>query len=289
MNLTQVEYFLAIAEKLNFTAAAKSLFVSQPALSKQIALLEEELDTKLFIRSNKKVVLTKAGIQFQKDLQHIIRQMDEAKEHAWRIGREDKKIFRIGCFDGAATADFLPKVFERVKEISPDIQIDMRRGNFSDVRRALREDEVDIIFTLDFELAELYDFQSREVAKRKGYFVFSEKSALAKKENLTEKDFNDQTFLVMKPENSFGGYHNAMSMVKSLGIHPRKVEKMNDMVTMLTYIELGYGYAILDGSVADSRRGLKKYRIDSEKNYMSVVAVWKYDNPFILQMLEAFE
>lgn len=47
MNLTQVEYFLAIAEKLNFTAAAKSLFVSQPALSKQIALLEEELDTKL--------------------------------------------------------------------------------------------------------------------------------------------------------------------------------------------------------------------------------------------------
>ncbi len=62
MNLTQVEYFLEAAKCLNFTAAARTLYVSQPALSKQIALLEKELGVPLFHRENRRVELTEAGI-----------------------------------------------------------------------------------------------------------------------------------------------------------------------------------------------------------------------------------
>lgn len=288
MNLTQVEYFLAIAEKLNFTAAAKSLFVSQPALSKQIALLEEELDTKLFVRSSKKVTLTRAGEQFEKDLRQIIRQMDEAKEHAWRIGREEKERLRIGCFDGAVTDDFLPRVFQRAKEISPNLEIEMCRENFVSIRQALKNGDVDIIFTLDFELAELYEYHSREIVHRNGYLIYSEKSPLAQKEDLQLSDFSAETFLVMNPANSSGGYYSSMQVMKEADIHPKKIEKMNDMVTLLTYVEMGYGYVLLDGAVADHRKGFLKKAVDVESNHLSVVAVWKETTPLIEQILEVF-
>lgn len=288
MNLTQVEYFLAIAEKLNFTAAAKSLFVSQPALSKQIALLEEELDTKLFVRSSKKVTLTRAGEQFEKDLRQIIRQMDEAKKHAWKIGREEKERLRIGCFDGAVTDDFLPRVFQRTKEISPNLEIEMCRENFVTIRQALKNGDVDIIFTLDFELAELYEYHSREIARRTGCLIYSEKFPLAQKKDLQLSDFSEETLLIMSPANSSGGYYSAMRTLKEANIHPKKIEKMNDMVTLLTYVEMGYGYTLLDGAVADHRKGLLKKAVEVEANHLSVVAVWKETTPLIEQILEVF-
>ena len=61
MNDLQIDYFLAVARHLSFTKAARELFVSQPAISRQILALEEELGYTLFERTNKSVHMTKAG------------------------------------------------------------------------------------------------------------------------------------------------------------------------------------------------------------------------------------
>ena len=61
MNDLQIDYFMAVATNLSFTKTSEELFVSQPAISKQISLMEKELGVKLFIRNNKKTTLTKAG------------------------------------------------------------------------------------------------------------------------------------------------------------------------------------------------------------------------------------
>ena len=61
MTTEQIKYFLCIAKHLNYTAAAWELEISTPTLSRQIVALEEELGVKLFIRDNKKVILTKSG------------------------------------------------------------------------------------------------------------------------------------------------------------------------------------------------------------------------------------
>ena len=66
MRLEQITYFLSVAEHGNITAAAKSLYISQPALSKQITLLEQEVGLPLFERQARGVVLTQAGVQFKR-------------------------------------------------------------------------------------------------------------------------------------------------------------------------------------------------------------------------------
>lgn len=139
MNLIQVEYFLAVAEKLNFTVAAKSLFISQPALSKQIKLLEEELDTQLFIRDSRKVMLTAAGKKFRADLRETVERLEAAKNNAIMIGKKEQSLLEIGCFDGAVVDDFLPQVIKTINLGSLATRIRIHRGSFSEIRSLLSE------------------------------------------------------------------------------------------------------------------------------------------------------
>lgn len=76
MRLEQISYFLSVAEHGNITAAARSLYISQPALSKQITLLEQEIGLPLFERQARGVTLTRAGMQFQKDLKNILKELE---------------------------------------------------------------------------------------------------------------------------------------------------------------------------------------------------------------------
>lgn len=78
MELRHLRYFIAVAECLNFTRAARQMGVAQPPLSVQIRRLEEELGTPLFARSNRKVTLTPAGAAFLPDARRILATADEA-------------------------------------------------------------------------------------------------------------------------------------------------------------------------------------------------------------------
>lgn len=91
MRLEQITYFLRVAEHGNITAAAKSLYISQPALSKQITLLEQEIGLPLFERQARGVVLTQAGMQFQKDLQNILKELENAKKmRYWQVAHRNR-------------------------------------------------------------------------------------------------------------------------------------------------------------------------------------------------------
>ena len=95
MRLEQISYFLSVAEHGNITAAARSLYISQPALSKQITLLEQEIGLPLFERQARGVTLTRAGMQFQKDLKNILKELENAKKNAVLAGRAQKPLLNI--------------------------------------------------------------------------------------------------------------------------------------------------------------------------------------------------
>ena len=95
MNTIQLECFVAVAEHLNFSRASEELKITQPAVSHQIHALEEELGTKLFLRTSKSVSLTQEGLMFLPDAQLILKTALSAKE---RLGRHEHFIpFDIGC------------------------------------------------------------------------------------------------------------------------------------------------------------------------------------------------
>src|ERR1700678_3952497 len=96
MELRHLRYFLAVAAELNFSRAAERLRVAQPALSRQIHDLEEQLGFKLFERSTTMVRLTEAGRFFQQQTEKLLVQIDIAVTGAQRIANGTKGDFRIG-------------------------------------------------------------------------------------------------------------------------------------------------------------------------------------------------
>ncbi|MFC1222930.1 LysR family transcriptional regulator [Pedobacter sp. BG31] len=96
MELRHLSYFKAVAEELHFTKAATKLFISQPPLSRQIKELEEELGVKLFIRNNKRVVLTDAGKYFKNEVGNLFTRLEESKEVVRKIHEGVSGEFKIG-------------------------------------------------------------------------------------------------------------------------------------------------------------------------------------------------
>lgn len=96
MNTVQLECFLAVAEYLNFSRAAESLKITQPAVSHQITSLEDELGARLFIRTSKNVTLTEAGFMFMEDASSIIKIASSAKNRLG-AGFNDSLFLTIGC------------------------------------------------------------------------------------------------------------------------------------------------------------------------------------------------
>lgn len=90
MELRQLIYFLTISETKNFTRAAEKLFISQPALTKQINALESELDVKLFERNNKSVTLTAAGQTFFLHATQVINEVNSTISHVNQLKNEEE-------------------------------------------------------------------------------------------------------------------------------------------------------------------------------------------------------
>ena len=97
MNTTQLECFLAVAQNLNFSKAAESVALTQPAVSHQVRSLEEELGVQLFTRTSKSVALTRAGMQFIGDASAILRIANTARMRLNEPQAQNAVFLGLGC------------------------------------------------------------------------------------------------------------------------------------------------------------------------------------------------
>lgn len=285
MNLTQIRYFLEVADKLNFTAAAKELFVSQPALSRQISALEEELGTKLFIRNSKKVALTNAGTKLKNDLSQVLEKIETARHDVIMMGQAEKKIIRVGCFDGVVVDDFINLIIQRSSDKFPNSIVKISRYNFSGLRKALASDEIDMILTLDFETPELMSCKTELIKKRTTALIYSARFSIAHRKNLTINDFDGSTLFVLNPEVSQGCYQADLNLVDELKLSNLKIEIFDDFSTLLTYLEMGLGFVFLSSDVVNRLSNLLKIDLPPDIGQRSVIAAWKKDNQFIQTLM----
>ena len=287
MNLSQIEYFLAVAEQLNFTNAAKSLYVSQPALSKQIALLEEELGTQLFLRNSRKVALTAAGISLEQDLKEIHKQLEQAKRRAMEIGKKEQRMIRIGCFDGIVIDDFLPMFYEHVRTVDEVMKISLYRGSFDEVRRTLEQDKIDILFTLEvsFTCGEMYHM--RKLVRRSAVLVYSKKLLKNGMERLGIEELGVFPLLVLQQKISPKLYQNTLKNIKAVGIEQPIIFELENMATLRAYLEMGQGYTILtEGAVIGNPELFEIPLPDSMGTW--VIGVWKEQNPIVEILMDNF-
>ena len=100
MDIKQLEYFICAAELLNFTKAAEKFYISQTAISQQIKSLEESLNVQLFVRSNRKVMLTPAGKVFFEKAKIVVNEINDAVDAAGKANSGYNGTLKIGFTRG---------------------------------------------------------------------------------------------------------------------------------------------------------------------------------------------
>ena len=116
MTTDQISNFLATAEVLNFHKASSNMYIAQPALSRQIKNLEDEIGALLFDRTKKQIKLTAAGIYFRSEMTRILEQLEQAKKRTGQIHRGQAGEINIGHVSSAMQS-LLPPFFEKSHRI----------------------------------------------------------------------------------------------------------------------------------------------------------------------------
>lgn len=141
MTLRHFRIFVAVCDTMNMTAAAKSLFMSQSAISQAITEMEKHYDVRLFERLSRKLYLTKAGEELLGYARHIIRTSSDA-EKVMNALHESGPI-RLGASVTVAT-DVLPKLVSVFKQENSDTKIEAFEDNTEQIERRILNDKTDI-------------------------------------------------------------------------------------------------------------------------------------------------
>lgn len=149
MNQRQIESFLAVAETGNFTRAAERLYISQPAVSKQVLSLEDELGFSLLIREyHKNVQLTEAGKLYYDFFHKVMEEYKAVYEQAQKYQQKMRGTLRLGILTGWKIQEKLQKVLEQMKQNYPEIEIWMSFADLEPLRKEAEAGKLDLIFTI---------------------------------------------------------------------------------------------------------------------------------------------
>lgn len=138
-----LRYFLAIAEEGSFTGGARSIGMSQPALTAAIQELERDLDTTLFVRTARGVTLTRTGETLVGHARGLVRAAGELRSAIHDLEHEPRGRFTLGCHESLG-AYFLPGFLTRFFEAQPRIEVALWNGNSRDVHAAVVERRIDV-------------------------------------------------------------------------------------------------------------------------------------------------
>lgn len=294
MNSRQLEYFLAVARELNFTKAARSMYVSQTAVTQQIKALEEQLGVSLFERTKKKVVLTPAGKVFQAEAAKILKRIDIAVERT----REASSGF-IGTLDiGFAIGIGNTGLAERIQAFNqkyPNIAMKFKSMSPSMLLKSLKAGEVDLVMTPMFEEKYFEGVSYKKVGWDNLTAVFPQTHLLAQKSYVTRKDLKDENLiLACTPDSEVGEDEKIIQTFWKLGYHPNIVAKIEDIETILLMLSANMGVTILPAYLTiplRSRGRLAAVPFGGIDDQIDIVVAWMpgQENPSLEKILPFLE
>ena len=193
MELRTLRYFVTVAEELNITRAAEILNISQPPLSLQLKNLEEELDTVLFVRGKRKLVLTESGKLLYQRAKDILSLAEKTTAEIRSLKAGMTGTVSIGLVEGMAP-DIAAEWFSGFLKEHPQVHFRILDGNSDDLIEKMRGGLIDLaVITAPYDQQLLNSFQ---VGQEKMVALMRRDHALAVKNSLTAEDLLPEPLIV---------------------------------------------------------------------------------------------
>lgn len=197
----QLETFIVVADQGSFNKAADALYITPPAVTKQINILEKELGLQLFIRTHRGLVLTEAGKSLYKDAKYVIQYCKDSVERARRAMEEKDNVIRIGTSPMTPAAPVV-ELWSKIQKEHPDIhlQIIPYMNSQENAREILKNlgTNIDIVGGIfDETMLKLRQCRGMELSRQHICCAVSLNHHLAQKEVLTVQDLYGERLLLM--------------------------------------------------------------------------------------------
>lgn len=282
MEMRDLRSFVLLAEQLHFGRTARLLHRSQPALTKQIRRVEDDLGCTLFQRGRHGTKLTSAGEQFLEEARPVVDGFERLVDTGRRLARGESGRLRIGF--GFHTFELVPRLIGRLRQTMPGVQISLRDMSTLEQTEALRLRRLDAGFVRSPVSSE---FEETPVIRDRLALVFSSDSHLPG--NATLRDCAKEPFILISNERAPTFRRHVISLCAKFGFHPRIVQDTSEVTTSLALARAGLGVTLIPQSFGTAHiEGVRVRELNDPAASWAVSAAWRKNdtNPVLRRFLE---
>lgn len=240
MELRQLKIFVTVAEEKSFTRAAQKMGYAQSNVSAQVRLLEEEFDIRLFERLGKKIDLTPEGEKLLYHAKRLLRNAAEVQE-AMTCSTEPNGILNIGISESLCIFK-LPALLKEYSRLYPQVQLVIRQGTPLDFARWLRENIIDVAFSLD-QVINDDDLVTKILCEEPMIIVGNNEHPLISKGYIELKDIEQESFIYTERNCSYRSVIE--NYFADSNIKPGSSYEFDSIEAIKQFVLSGLGIALL--------------------------------------------
>ena len=282
MEFDQLRYFLRIADRGNFTRAAEDLGISQPALSRSIQKLEEELGHPVFERRTRSVSLTDAGTLLQARAQQMLSILEDTKAEITDDGESGR--VRVGAIPTIAPY-FLPAVLQKFSTAFPKATIIVQENTTDLLLKSCTQGEIDLAIVALPVPAKYLDVE--ELFEEELLLVLPPEHPLVDKTRIRLRDVEPFPFVLLDEAHCLSD--NIVSFCRQRSFQPVAVERTSQLTMVQELVSLSHGVSMVPAMARRRDQSDRRvYRSLARSKPMRTIAVaW---NPYRFQsrLLKAF-
>ena len=279
MDLSKLRFFIAVAERLSFTAAADALCISQSTVSRHVADFEAEVGRPLFLRDRRAVRLTPAGALMLAEAREIEARVGEALAKVRGLDRTPAGKLRLGVL-GTPSQQIFPALARRFHQVRPGVELEIQRLSWRQVNEQLHKGRLDLAFTLSMGLEHLPGLEWRVLRSDRLAAVVPLDHPLASDRSVEFLRLAKEGFILPSGLEAPAGREWFFQQCRQAGFTPRVVAEPDSLETVLTLVESGLGISVLAGHVAQGASpGLRFVPFADPAATADLVVAWKPSNP----------
>lgn len=282
MELDQLRYFLKVAERGTFTRAAEELRISQPALSRSIQRLEEELGQPVFERKTRSVTLTEAGLLLQARAQQVLTILEDTRAEITDDGQSGR--VRVGAIPTVAPY-FLPEILRKFSQQFPRATLIVQEHTTDVLLKSCTQGEIDVAI-LALPVPARY-LEVEELFAEELLLVLPPEHPLAARGQIKLQDVEPYPFVLLDEAHCLSD--NIISFCRQRAFQPVVVERTSQLAMVQELVSLSHGVSLIPAMARECDQTNRRiYRsFSGRKPTRTLAAVW---NPYRFQsrLLSAF-
>ncbi|XUW90119.1 LysR family transcriptional regulator [Burkholderia sp. M6-3] len=282
LDLGQVRCFVAAATELNFRRAAALLNMTQPPLSRQIQLLEDNLGVMLFERIGRTVKLTTEGRVFLADATRLLNLAEQAESTVRRASKGKTGRVRLG-FTGAAGYELIPELLVAAADVLPEIDVVLLELVSAAQIEAFAANAIDLGFLRPLPSRQKLEFLL--VDEEPLIVALPKRHTLCQFEQIALKQLDEQPFIMHSPTQGKYFHDRIMGMLATEGVNLNIAQYIDQTPTILSLVRAGLGVAILPASAQRFHYDNVEFRFIAQHSIQAEMSMaWRadQDNPAVI-------